>query len=109
MSKNNDLVLRWGIVSAGLISQDFATALLSLKSDRHVLQAVAARNAADAKTFADRFHVSTTYGSYDDLFEDKNVNIVYIGSINTTHRDLCLKAIAAGKHVLCTHLFLVLF
>ena len=98
---SNELVLRWGIVSAGFISQDFCTALKSLNSDKHVLSAVAARKLDDAEKFAQKYNISRYYDSYDKLFDDKEVNIVYIGSINTSHRELCLKAIAAGKHVLC--------
>lgn len=98
---SKELVLNWGIVSAGLISEDFCIALKSLKSSKHVIAAVAARKLDDAKKLADKMKIPTFYDSYDTLFADKKVNIVYIGSINTTHRELCLKAIAAGKHVLC--------
>ena len=97
----NEFVLRWGIVSTGLISQDFVTALQSLKSSYHVLQAVGARRVEDAKKFAERFNIASYYGSYDELFQDKEVNVVYVGSINTTHKDLCIRALNAGKHVLC--------
>ena len=101
MTEQDSLILRWGIVSAGLISQDFCTALKSLNSDKHVIQAVAARRLDDAQKFAQKNSIPAFYDSYDKLFEDKNVNIAYIGSVNHTHRELCLKAIAAGKHVLC--------
>ena len=95
------LTLNWGIVSVGLISQDFCTALKSLNSDKHKLQAAAARNLSDAKNFAERFGIPSYYEGYDKLFADSNVNIVYIGTLNNTHKEVCLKAIAAGKHVLC--------
>lgn len=98
MSEN---VLNWGIVSSGAISQDFCTALKSLKSDKHILSAVAARSLSDAKSFAERFEIPTYYEGYDKLFVDPNINIVYVGTLNNTHKELCLKAIAAGKHVLC--------
>lgn len=98
----NGLVLKWGIVSAGLISQDFCMAILSMKSPFHTLSAVAARKLEDAKKFAEKFNISSYYESYDKLFDPNNdVNVVYIGSINHTHKELCLKAIQAGKHVLC--------
>ena len=44
----NELVLKWGIISTGVISQDFCTALLSIKKNDHVLQAVGARRNEDA-------------------------------------------------------------
>ena len=98
---SEDLVLNWGIVSAGLICQDFATTLYQLKSDKHVLKAVAARKLEDASKFAARFEIANHYCSYDALFADPDVNIVYVGSITSAHKDLCIRAMKAGKHVLC--------
>lgn len=94
-------VANWGIVSAGMISQDFTSAVESLKSDKHNLVAVAARKLEDAATFAKRFNMPLHFDSYDALFASDKVNIVYIGSINTAHMDLSLRAINAGKHVIC--------
>jgi len=96
-----DFVLKWGIVSSGLISQDFCTALLSLKSDYHKLVGVAAQQLDNARQFAQRFNIPNYYDSYDKLNENQDINVLYIGSINTTHKDICLKAINAGKHILC--------
>lgn len=98
---SSDLVLKWGIVSSGLISADFCTALLSLKAKHHVLQAVAARNIEDARKFAQRFYIPTYYDSYDKLNEDPEINIIYVGAINTAHKEISVKALNAKKHVLC--------
>lgn len=98
---NSDLVLKWGIVSAGLISGDFCIALLSLESKYHELVAVSSRNLSDAKKFAERFKMPHHFDSYDRMMESKEINIVYVGSVNITHKEICLKAINEGKHVLC--------
>ena len=100
------LVLKWGIVACGKISQDFCTALLSLKSDKQKLQACGeldktAAEKYEIEKFADKFQIPTYYDSYDAVFADKEVNIVYIGSLNTSHKELSIKALNAGKHVLC--------
>lgn len=100
MSTEN-LVLKWGIVACGKISNDFCTALLTLKSDKQKLQACAARDLNAAKSFAEKFGISNFYNSYDSVFSDKDVNIVYIGSLHTSHKELSIKALNAGKHVLC--------
>jgi len=77
---SEELVLKWGIISVGLISQDFCTALLTLnQSDKHKLQACAARDINHARAFADRFEIPSFYDSYDSVIADPNVNIVYIG------------------------------
>lgn len=98
---NTELILNWGIISTGLIAQDFCSALRHLNSDKQRLRAVGARYKEDAQKFAERFSIPRAYGSYDEVFADTEVNIVYVGSINTTHKENCLKAIQAGKHVLC--------
>lgn len=98
---SSELVLNWGIASAGIISGDFCMALLSLESKYHKLVAVSARNINDAKKFAEKFNMPYHYDSYDRMMESKEINIVYVGSVNTTHREICLKAISEGKHVLC--------
>ncbi len=97
----NDLVLNWGIISVGKISQDFCTALLTLNPSFHKLQACAARTATDSEAFAKKFSVTTAHTSYANLIADKAVNIIYIGSINVVHKDLSIEALNAGKHVLC--------
>jgi dihydrodiol dehydrogenase / D-xylose 1-dehydrogenase (NADP) len=100
----NELVLKWGIVSAGAIAQDFATAMISLQSNYHVLQAVGARNLQDAEKFAKRFNIPSFYGSYEELIADNDINVVYVASVNKTHKDIVVKALNAGKHVLCINL-----
>ena len=98
---SSELVLKWGIVSAGLISGDFCMAVQSLESKYHQLNAVSARNINDAKSFAERFNIPLHFDSYERMVESSEINIVYVGSVNTTHKDICMKAINAGKHVLC--------
>ena len=98
---NTELILNWGICSAGLISQDFCTAVLSLKSDYHKLAAIGARRLHDAKQVAQRFDIPFHFDSYEQLFNCQEVNIVYVGSVISTHKELCIKALNAGKHVLC--------
>jgi len=63
--------------------------------------AVAARELGRAAEFANVFkteaNVIKGYGSYDELFNDEDVQVVYIGTITTTHYELALAAIIAGK------------
>lgn len=110
MSSNSSNVsiptLRWGILGAGSISAAFATDLeikrLEAKAN-HELVAVAARNLQSAQDFISEHLKSKpkAYGSYAELYADKNVDIIYIGTIHTFHKQTALDAIAAGKHVLC--------
>lgn len=102
-STENEFVLNWGIVCTGLISHDFCKSLKELmkSNDYHKIVAVAARKEEDAKSFAKEFNIPNYYGGYDKLFNNDDVNICYIGSINTSHKDLCIAALNGGKNVLC--------
>ncbi|KAI1294788.1 Trans-1,2-dihydrobenzene-1,2-diol dehydrogenase [Halotydeus destructor] len=94
------MATRWGIVSAGLISNDFCSALNTLPEDEHQIVAVAARNLASAKQFSERHKIPVAYGSYLELAQDANVQVVYIGSINTQHLPLAKLMLDHGKHLL---------
>lgn len=89
---------RWAVLGAGVISGDFATALPAAQLGH--LHAVAARDAADARAFADRFGAPVA-GTYDDILARDDVDAVYIGTVHPAHRDQAIAALEAGKAVLC--------
>jgi predicted dehydrogenase len=91
-------VLRWGILGPGGIAQDFAKALLGYSDQRIV--AVGSRDAERAAEFAARFEIERSYGSYEELVADPEVDVVYVSSPHSEHERHALLAIAAGKHVL---------
>ncbi|XP_075977784.1 trans-1,2-dihydrobenzene-1,2-diol dehydrogenase-like [Anticarsia gemmatalis] len=94
--------LRWGIVTAGLISHDFVNALNSYpdKGDQ-VVVAVAARDKGRAEAFAKLHNIEKAYGSYQELAASKDIDVVYIGSLNPDHYNLTKLYLENGKHVLC--------
>lgn len=63
--------------------------------------AVAGRSLDRAKEFAARFSIAKAYGSYEELAQDNDVDIVYVGTINSAHHDCCMKMFEYNKHVLC--------
>ena len=91
--------LRWGIVGAGEISRQFV--LSSRQCAGATMAAVASRSEATANAFADAYGVEKAYGSLDDMLASADIDIVYIGTPNNLHKDHCLMAIEAGRHVLC--------
>ncbi len=99
-------VLRWGITGTGVISTWFVEDLLVKRKDAkalHMIQAIgAASSRSKAKSFADRYSLSDTkvYGSYKEVYDDPDVDIIHIGTPHSFHKNDCLQAIAAGKHVL---------
>lgn len=96
-----DLQLRWGILGAGNVAHDFATALRTLPATEHKLAAVASRSLKRAQVFASLHNFTRYYGSYAELLEDNEVDVVYVAAVNSTHKEIVLQALDHGKHVLC--------
>eukprot|EP00198_Chlamydomonas_reinhardtii_P011013 XP_001700350.1 predicted protein [Chlamydomonas reinhardtii] len=63
--------------------------------------AVAARDGARAREYAQQHGISRSYGSYEALLADPDVDAVYVGLPNGLHGTWAAAALAAGKHVLC--------
>ena len=97
--------IRWGLVGTGWIAERFALSLATTPGAH--LYAVASRTRERAESFARRRGVSKAYGSYEELYEDKSVDVVYIATPVTRHREDCLACLGAGKPVLCEKPFTV--
>lgn len=95
------MALRWGMAAAGNISHDFVNALTTLSEDEHQVVAVAARDLSRAQQFAKRFNIPKAYGSYLELAQDPNIEIVHVGAIHTQHLTVASLMLEHGKHVLC--------
>jgi predicted dehydrogenase len=71
---------------------------------KHIIQAIGSSSEEKGRAFAQKFGGDATpsiYGSYDAVYADPEVDIVYIGIPHAFHKDACLKAISHRKHVLC--------
>lgn len=90
--------LRWGIAAPGGIAADFVHALHTHTDQRVV--AVGSRSAERAGQFARRHGIERSHGSYAELFDDPEVQIVYVAAPHSEHRTIALAAMEAGKHVL---------
>ena len=92
--------LRWGILSTANIGR--AAVIPAIRaSSNGTLAAVASRTAAVADDFAAANGIPASYGSYDALLQDRDVDAVYIPLPNGLHREWTIKAAEHGKHVLC--------
>uniref|UniRef100_A0A336MXB9 Trans-1,2-dihydrobenzene-1,2-diol dehydrogenase n=2 Tax=Culicoides sonorensis TaxID=179676 RepID=A0A336MXB9_CULSO len=93
--------LRWGIASAGKISNDFVCGLSTLPAEDHQVVAVAARDLGSAKKFAELHGIPNAYQGYEALAKDPNIDIVYIGAVNTAHLEIGILMLDHGKPILC--------
>jgi len=95
----NDNKIKWGIIGLGNIANQFAADLLLLPDA--ALVAVASRDHNKAIEFAKKYNCTKSYDSYEALFQDDQVDIIYIATPHDSHAELSIKALENGKHVLC--------
>jgi predicted dehydrogenase len=88
---------RWGIMGAAGIAESFVAGVQQF--DGQQIVAVASRTPGKAQDFASRFGLEH-HDNYEDLLAREDIDIVYIPTLPSQHRDHALLAIAAGKHVL---------
>ncbi|MFL6136631.1 MAG: Gfo/Idh/MocA family protein [Frankiaceae bacterium] len=89
--------VRWGFLGAGAIARD-ALAPAVHAADRAVLRAAAARDPARA---AGLEPTGSVHADYAALCDDPTIDVVYVALANDAHLTWTLRALAAGKHVLC--------
>ncbi|UXH79084.1 Gfo/Idh/MocA family protein [Roseateles amylovorans] len=97
MSPSNPV--SFGILGTGLVASAFARE--SSSSPKVRLTSVASRNMARAEAFASKFGIARATDAYADLLADPDVEAVYIALPNSMHKTWCIRAVEAGKHVLC--------
>jgi D-xylose 1-dehydrogenase (NADP+, D-xylono-1,5-lactone-forming) len=91
--------VKWGIVSTANINRNVIPGAHA--SDKVELVAVGSRDQAKADAYAHEWKIPRAYGSYEALLADPDVEAVYISLPNTLHVEWSIKALEAGKHVLC--------
>jgi predicted dehydrogenase len=91
--------LRWGILGTGNIAGQFTAGVLT--SRRGVATAVGSRNASTAQAFAAKYEIARSHGSYEAFIADPNVDAIYNSTPNSLHAEWTIRALQAGKHVLC--------
>jgi predicted dehydrogenase len=91
--------VRWGIVSTAHINRLVIPG--AHESPEVDLRAVASRDLARAQEYAAQWEIPHAYGSYEELLADPEIEAVYISLPNTLHCEWSIRALDAGKHVLC--------
>jgi predicted dehydrogenase len=91
--------LRWGLLSTADINKALIPPLRISK--RNKLVAVASRSQEKADAYAREKKIPRAYGSYADLLADPDIDVIYNPLPNHLHAEWTIKAVEAGKHVLC--------
>ena len=96
--------LRFGTLGAAGITPQ-ALMMPAAENDDVTVDAVAARDRSRAETFAERFGIARVYDSYDDVIADPTLDVIYNPLPISHHHEYTIKALRAGKHVLCEKSF----
>jgi predicted dehydrogenase len=91
--------VQWGLLSTARINEAILEG--ARQSERTQIVAVASRDAARAEAYAAERELPRAYGSYDELLADDDVEVVYNSLPNSLHVEWSIRALEAGKHVLC--------
>ncbi|WOC40287.1 Gfo/Idh/MocA family oxidoreductase [Polaribacter sp. HL-MS24] len=91
--------IQWGIIGLGKIAHKFASDLAEVPNT--FLYAVASRSQENANAFAHEFNASKSYGSYEDMVNDPEVDAIYIATPHCFHKEHALLCLQHQKAVLC--------
>jgi predicted dehydrogenase len=94
---------KWGILAPGKMSSKFTKGIKLLENAE--LYAVGSRDLNRAKQFAEEHGFKKYYGSYEELAADPDLEVVYIASPNSHHKEHTLLCLRNGKHVICEKAF----
>ncbi len=91
--------LTWGLLCTARINRYLIPQIRA--SDRSELAAVSSRSAERARAYADDWKIPRAHDSYQALLSDPDIDVVYNALPNHLHAEWTIKAVEAGKHVLC--------
>ena len=94
-----NIPLKWGLISTARINRALIKPLRA--SERNELVAVASRSLEKAQNYAAEWEIPQAYGSYQAMLDDPEIDVVYNSLPNHLHTEWTVKALRAGKHVLC--------
>ena len=92
--------VKWGIISTAKIGINHVIPALQQANNCEVA-AISSRSAEKAQEAASKFNIPESYGSYEELLSDDDIDAIYNPLPNHLHVPLSIKAMEAGKHVLC--------
>ena len=94
-------MINWGIVGLGNMANIFAKSLLEVENSK--LISIASKSKYKLDVFARDFKIKTEnkHNNYIDLIKSKEIDAVYISTLNNTHVDLILECVKNNKKILC--------
>lgn len=100
MESSRPEAIRWGVLGTALIARQHVIPALQSAAGCDLV-AVASRSADTASSAAEEFEIRKSHGSYEALLADPEIDAVYVPLPNDLHARWTIRALSAGKHVLC--------
>jgi predicted dehydrogenase len=98
--RKNEMKVRWGVLGVAKIAVNQVIPAMQ-QGERCEVMAIASRQLERAETAAGALRISRAYGSYEELIADPDIEAIYNPLPNHLHVPWSIKALEAGKHVLC--------
>lgn len=92
--------MKIGILGAGNIAHTMAQTFIQMNSEDFELYAIGSSSLAKSEQFARKYNITKVYGSYEELAEDHEIDLIYIATIHTMHYEHALLCIHHHHHVL---------
>ena len=99
-------MLRIGIIGCGGIAHKLA-AVMNAMPETVKLEAAASRSLDKAQAFCEEFGIKKAYGSYEELYNDKDVDLVYVATPHSHHKEEMIDILNHGKHILAEKAFCI--
>lgn len=97
--KKRDETLKWGILSTARVNRRIIPPINT--AERSEVVGVASRDLARARKFSRRWKIPLVFNSYQALLDSPEINVIYLPLPNQLHCEWAIRAVRAGKHVLC--------
>ena len=89
--------INWAVLGTGVIANEMAVAL---KKNGKSIYAVGNRTYEKAVAFGEKYGIGKVYTDYNEMFTDRDVDVIYITTPHNTHKKFMKQAIENGKHIL---------
>ncbi|MDA3931316.1 MAG: Gfo/Idh/MocA family oxidoreductase [Tenericutes bacterium] len=100
-------MIKIGIIGAGNIAKKFSEAVNNSQLIDGELHAIASRSIEKAEIFKNQHNIKKAYGSYEELYKDKDIDLIYIATPHVFHYDQMMDALDYNKNILCEKPFTI--
>ena len=99
--------MNWGIIGLGHMAKNFASSIKELDNTKLIGASSRSFLKLIKYGYKNKIRFKYLYRKYDEILSCKEINNIYIGTLNNTHHDFIIKCVEAGKNILCEKPFVI--